>query len=81
VDPGATISVTASSDLEVERTIDFVLLGTENRSQIFGHFEERKLYPIKSLFSMTFSESITFFIKPFMFLSAHKNSMFARRKR
>jgi len=39
VDPGAAIAVTAGPDLEVEGAIDFVLLGTENGSQVLGHGE------------------------------------------
>jgi len=38
VQPGAGGSVTASADFDVKRTVDFVLFRSENRSQIFGHF-------------------------------------------
>ena len=50
VDPRASITVTASADFEVKRTIHFVLLGSENRSQVFGHFNDclkRKVYRIQ----------------------------------
>jgi hypothetical protein len=37
VDSGASIAMSAGSYLEVEGAIDFVLFGTENGSQVFGH--------------------------------------------
>jgi len=37
VDSRASIAMPAGSYLEVEGAIDFVLFGTENGSQVFGH--------------------------------------------
>ena len=42
VDPGATFSMTAGADLEVEGTIDLVLLRAENGSQILGHLRRKR---------------------------------------
>lgn len=38
VKPGAAVAMPASSDLEVERTVNSVFLCSENRRQVFCHY-------------------------------------------
>jgi len=37
VDPGASVSVSTSPDLEIEGTVHLILLGTEDGGEILGH--------------------------------------------
>lgn len=60
VDPGASIAVTAGPDLEVEGTVDFVLLGTENGSQVFGHGERLLEQEVLGQHKVNFSLKLAF---------------------
>ncbi len=60
VDPGASIAVTAGSNLEVEGTVDFVLLGTENGSQVLGHGERLLEQEVLGQHKVNFSLKLAF---------------------
>lgn len=60
VDPGASIAVTAGPDLEVEGTVDFVLLGTENGSQVLGHGERLLEQEVLGQHKVNFSLKLAF---------------------